>query len=227
MPLVPRIVASEWLARYAAAVSGDNIHAAVELLLPDGWLRDVLVFTWDIRALEGREKVASYLVNTMTKARITDVRLNETADLAPRIFLWPELQVIGVELAFTFECRHGHGQGYARLLPDAEGAFRAYTLLTELADLVGHEEFPTLRFRDDLAGDVKSKGPPTMRELQNAFAKWKDGVEKDPHVLIGKATLFRCCLRRCLADRSVTKLGQARLVSRLRRASSRWTFRLS
>ncbi|KAI0750787.1 dimethylaniline monooxygenase (N-oxide-forming) [Daedaleopsis nitida] len=185
MPFDPHVVAADWLALCASTLTNADVNATTRLLLPDGWLRDLLVFTWDFRSLEGHDKVAAYLANTLAKARITDVHLDDsTADLAPRLFIWPQLRVTGVELAFTFECHHGHGRGYARLLPDCDGAFKAYTLLAELADLAGHEELGTLRFRDDLAKSDNKAKPLHILKLSEDFAKWKHDVETKPYVLI-------------------------------------------
>ncbi|RPD67281.1 dimethylaniline monooxygenase (N-oxide-forming) [Lentinus tigrinus ALCF2SS1-7] len=184
MELDPHFLASQWLSRFTSALNGADANSFIDkLFLPDGWLRDVLVLSWDIRSLEGRKKIASYLEsNSFTTARIVDVCLDETVYLAPRIYNLPQLQAVGVEFAFTFECRHGHGRGYVRLLLDADGIYKAFTLLTELADLVGHEELSTLLFQDDRARDPKVAIP--TKELQSEFAKWKQEVETNPHVLI-------------------------------------------
>lgn len=184
MALDPYSMALDWLSRFTTALQGIDTTNVTNLLLHDGWLRDILVFTWDMRSLEGRKTIASYLeANTFTRARISDIRLNETADLAPRVYELPQLKAVVIEFAFTFECRHGHGRGHVRLLPDADGIYKAFTLLTELADLVGHEELSTLLFQDDRARDPNVAIP--TKELQSGFAKWKQDVETHPHVLIG------------------------------------------
>ncbi len=188
MALDPHLLASGWLSRFTAAMKGTDISSVTDLLLHDGWLRDVLVFSWDIRSLEGRETIASYLQSShFTEARVVDVRLNATTDLAPRIYNLPQLQAIGVEFAFTFDCRHGHARGYVRLLRDTDGVYKALTLLTELSDLVGHEEVNTLLFEDDLAGDPNVAIP--TKDLRSRPGNWRQQVESNPHVLIGTVFL--------------------------------------
>ncbi|KAI0719658.1 hypothetical protein C8T65DRAFT_736597 [Cerioporus squamosus] len=183
MALDPHFLASDWLSRFTAALKGTVISSITDLLLHDGWLRDVLVFSWDIRSLEGRETIASYLQsNSFTKADIVDVYLIERTDLAPRVYNWAQVQAVGIEFAFTFDCRHGHARGYVRLLRDTDGIYKALTLLTELSDLVGHEELSTMPFEDDLAGNPNVAIP--TKDLRSEFKNWQQEVESNPHVLI-------------------------------------------
>ncbi|KAI0353542.1 FAD/NAD-P-binding domain-containing protein [Trametes cingulata] len=177
MHLDPRLVAADWLARLASAITNSDPHEIGQTLLADGWLRDILVFTWDIRALEGREKVASYLTPTLASSRIADLKIDESPFLSPRTFPVPLRPAVGVEAAFTFECAHGHGRGNARLVPDEDGTYKAMTLMTELRDLSGHEEQRTLPLRDDITGIPG-------RDMQEDFANWVKEVETRPYVLI-------------------------------------------
>ncbi|RPD81236.1 dimethylaniline monooxygenase (N-oxide-forming) [Lentinus tigrinus ALCF2SS1-7] len=178
MALDHRKIASDWLSALTSAIGAEDLTSVGELFLPNGWLRDFLVFTWDIRSLEGRAKIASYLANSLPAAQITDIRLNEAANLAPRTAVVPSLQdTPAVELAFTFECRHGHGRAHARLLRDGEGSFKALSLLTELSDLRGYEEMGSLPFRDDVTGVPG-------RDMQKEWAEWVQEVETKPYVLI-------------------------------------------
>ncbi|KAI9001123.1 FAD/NAD-P-binding domain-containing protein [Trametes punicea] len=177
MPLNPQLIAKDWLTTFSVAIASNDSDAVAHLLLPDGWLRDILIFTWDIRSLEGREKVASYLSNTLGLAAISDVKLDESPFLAPREFPLPQKQTTGVEAAFTFKCAHGHGRANARLLRDENGDWKALTLMTELRDLLGHEELQTLSLRDDLTGIPG-------RDMREEFSDWVDEVETKPYVLI-------------------------------------------
>ncbi|PIL34644.1 hypothetical protein GSI_03423 [Ganoderma sinense ZZ0214-1] len=151
MAFNPVLVSSQWLSQCASALRNADAKAFGDLFLPGGWLRDILVFTWDIRALEGRKDVTAYLGDRLRDAQIEDVRLNDTPHLAPRAYTVPMSAQTGVEFAFTFECQHGHGRGYVRLAPDSDGAYRAFAVLAELADLRGHEELGTLPPADQSA----------------------------------------------------------------------------
>ncbi|KAI0353540.1 FAD/NAD-P-binding domain-containing protein [Trametes cingulata] len=177
MALNPRLVASTWLAALGHASQDGDVEAFTNLFLPHGWLRDLLVFTWDLRSLEGRDEVANYLRNSLFHAQLKDFKLDEHQYLTAEASFIPQIHAIDVELAFTFECRAGHGRGYARLLPDEDGAFRALTVMTMLSDLPGHEELSTLTLRDDVTGIPG-------RDMHKEFAEWVNEVETKPHVLI-------------------------------------------
>ncbi|KAI9001124.1 FAD/NAD-P-binding domain-containing protein [Trametes punicea] len=177
MTLDPHLVASSWLAELASTIQRGDVEAASELFLPNGWLRDLLVFTWDIRSLDGRGAVRSYLRQRLSNAQITEVKLEGTAHLSPQTSYVPQIRAIDVEFAFTFECHKGHGRGYCRLLPDHDGSFKAFSVMVMLSDLRGHEELRTLHLRDDLTGIPG-------RNMQEEFAAWVRSVETKPYVLI-------------------------------------------
>lgn len=179
MALNPRLIASTWLAALTTASQSGDGSAFAALFLPNGWLRDLLVFTWDIHTLEGRDKVAAHVANTLANAQIRDVKLDDTAHLAPEVSFLPQIHAVDVEFAITFECRTGHGRGHIRLLPDQDGTFRALTALLMLSDLRGYEEQNVLTFRDDTAAPG--------RDLQKDFTDCVHGVETNPHVLIGES----------------------------------------
>ena len=176
----PHIFSSQWLSQFSSALHDANAKALADLFLPNGWLRDILVFAWDLRALEGPEQIHTYLTSRMIDAQITDIRLNETPDLAPRAYNSAHMsEALGVEFAFTFECARGHGRGYVRLAPDADGVYRASTVLTELSDLRGHEELGILPLRDDITS-IPGK------DMQKDYADMVRTIEANPHVIIGE-----------------------------------------
>ena len=179
MSVDPNSVASEWLSALSTAFHTSSVDSVTGLFLPDGWLRDLLVFTWDVRALTGRDKIKGYLVQTLAPARIINLRLNNANHYAPRVVPVPQLQNAPcVELALLFECKHGLARAHARLLRDTDGEWRAFTLLTEVVDLPGHEELSTLPLRDDVTGQPG-------RDMQKEFKEYVEQVEANPHVLIG------------------------------------------
>ncbi|KAI0755488.1 dimethylaniline monooxygenase (N-oxide-forming) [Fomes fomentarius] len=166
MSLNPHTIASAWLSASASALGSADAGAFAALFLSDGWLRDLLVFTWDVRCLSGREKISAYLAPLLSNARITNVPSSPPATTSH-----------GVEFAFVFDCQHGRGHALVRLVPDADGQFRAFTLLTQLCGLPGQEELNVLPWRDDLTGIAE-------RDMQKDFQKWVESVESDPYAII-------------------------------------------
>ena len=173
----PLSTASSWLSTFSSALGLADLDKLSGLFLPNGWFRDLLVFTWDVRSMEGRDKIQSFLAPTLSKACIDNVKLEDGKYLVPHKSFLPLLQAEDIEFGFSFDCSRGRGEGYARLLPDRDHTYRALTVFMMLSDLRGHEEINTLVLRDDLTGIPG-------RDMQQEFAKYVTQVETDPYVLI-------------------------------------------
>ncbi|KZP29883.1 FAD/NAD(P)-binding domain-containing protein [Athelia psychrophila] len=135
-----KAIAERWLKDFSDAVVSGDPHALVsKTFLPNGWLRDVLIFTWDSRSLHGHDKITAYLQKTLPSARITKIVLDETPGLIPSFFPSPFGQ--GVELSFRFETPIAFGRGLARLVAEEPFAtMRALSVFVVMDDLKGHEE---------------------------------------------------------------------------------------
>lgn len=174
-----QLIASTWFTSFASALASSDVRAVTNCFLPEGWLRDLLVFSWDNRSLSGQERIASYLTDLLSSADITDLALDTNAGhFAPQGCYIPQLQASGVELTFKFDCSHGHGRGHVRLLPDERGSYKAFTVMTELDSIRGHEELGSLPSCDDDSG---CPGP----DAQDKYRRRVQEVETRPYVLIG------------------------------------------
>ncbi|KAF5388434.1 hypothetical protein D9615_000675 [Tricholomella constricta] len=130
-------IASEWLQTYGDSLQTANIESVLASFLPSGWLRDVLTFTWNNRALEGREKIASYLRDTLSAAKVSDVKLDSRKHLSPQ---QSSLDPEWISGGFTFTTVIAIGQGYFHLAKDEYGAWKAQIVFMTMKDLKGHEE---------------------------------------------------------------------------------------
>ncbi|KAJ3557181.1 hypothetical protein NM688_g1608 [Phlebia brevispora] len=169
----PRAVAESWLSSFASALSSGDAGSVAALFLPDGWLKDILTFTWDNRSLEGREKIITYLSGTLPATLISDVKIKEDEHFSP--VLVPLGPGDGVEFGFTFETPIAHGQGMARLLPDEQEVWKALIVSTVIVDLKGHEESPGRYNFEDSIQDI-CWGP--------SEEKRRARIETEPHVII-------------------------------------------
>jgi len=134
----PRI-ASDWLRSFAAYLESADSESIASCFLEDGWLRDVLTFTWDNRSLEGRDKISSYLRDTLSVAKISDIKLDNRLNLSPEFgHVTPSAE--GVSSGFTFTSAVAVGQGYFCLLRDGAGEWKALYVLMSVSDLKGFEE---------------------------------------------------------------------------------------
>ncbi|RPH46590.1 MAG: NAD(P)/FAD-dependent oxidoreductase [Burkholderiales bacterium] len=114
-----------WLAAFGTALARGDADAAAALFHDDGCWRDLTSFTGSIRTLDGRPAIAR-----MLRATLAHVRPGAwTLDGAP------SASGDTVEAWLRFETAVGRGRAVLRL----KGG-RAWTLMTMLAELIGHEE---------------------------------------------------------------------------------------
>ena len=173
-------IATVWLSDFDSAVTSADTDALVSIILPTGSLRDLLLFSWDVRTLHGVADIKEYLSDKLVTARITDVKLDESFHLAPSassIFGGPSFCV---EAAFTFEALYGHGRGYVRLLDNGNGNWHAFALFTSLSDLRGYEE---------------ATGPEPSSDPERPWLSWQEiqdrkkaEIERDPYVVISMSS---------------------------------------
>ncbi len=121
----PAAQVQQWLSSFEDALTRGDAAAASELFLEDGYWRDLVAFTWNLKTVEGRDGVRDMLEHTLETARPHGFATGE-----------PPAEAEGVTEAWIeFETATGRGHGLLRL---KDG--RAWTLLTALRELKGHEE---------------------------------------------------------------------------------------
>ncbi len=114
----------DWLAAFERALAAQDAEAAGALFAAESFWRDLVAFTWNITTVEGPAGVADLVAHTGAGA--SGFRTTEEPVEGDGI----------TEAWLAFETAVGRGSGHLRL--DAEG--RAFTLLTTLDELKGHEE---------------------------------------------------------------------------------------
>jgi len=128
-PPTPRQRAERWLADFDAALRARDIDAATDLFATQSFWRDLVSFTWNIRTAEGRDGIQDLLRHTLDTTDPTGWALSEDPTEADGV----------TECWITFETGVGRAKGHLRLT-DEDGETRAWTLLTSLRELKGHEE---------------------------------------------------------------------------------------
>lgn len=117
--------AGEWVGRFQEALSARDVEAASALFATESYWRDIVSFTWNITTVEGPAGVADLLRATLEHVDPAGFRLTEEpAEEGGVITAW-----------IAFETRVGRGSGLLRLVDG-----KAFTLLTTLDELKGHEE---------------------------------------------------------------------------------------
>ncbi|KAJ7088473.1 FAD/NAD-P-binding domain-containing protein [Mycena belliarum] len=166
-------IAAAWLQAFSDALAAGDVSGVVSCLTPDGWFRDILVFTWNNRTLRGRARIAEYLADTMQPAKISAVQLETNAHLTPE-FGHITHAAAGVSAGFTFETAVGHGRGYFSLVEDGNGEWRALKVFVMLWDIRGHEE----------AGPERGVYGGHTIAWQDVHRERREAIERSPHVII-------------------------------------------
>jgi putative flavoprotein involved in K+ transport len=114
-----------WLDDFNAALEAQDAAAAAELFATTSFWRDLVALTWNITTVEGPDGVRDMLEHTLTSAAPHGFHVTE-----------PPAEADGVTEAWlAFETTVGRGVGHLRI---RDGT--AFTLLTTLSELKGHEE---------------------------------------------------------------------------------------
>ncbi|HEX2073214.1 MAG TPA: NAD(P)/FAD-dependent oxidoreductase [Geodermatophilus sp.] len=121
--------ADAWLSGFEEALRDRDVARAAGMFAPTSFWRDLIAFSWNITTVEDPAGVTDLLTETLDR---TDPRFFAVEE--------PPEEADGVlTVWFTFETAVGRGRGIARLVDEA-GEDRAWTFLTTLHELKGHEE---------------------------------------------------------------------------------------
>ncbi|MBX6767668.1 MAG: NAD(P)/FAD-dependent oxidoreductase, partial [Actinomadura rubrobrunea] len=156
-----------WLADFEAALAARDTARAAAMFAPESYWRDLVAFTWNIKTVEGRDGVAHML----------DACLDHTDPSGFRITEEP-VEADGVAEAWlAFETATGRGVGHLRLTDEG-----AWTLLTTLNELKGHEE----PLRERRPKGVQHGVVPSRRTWaqERALETARLGVEEQPYVVV-------------------------------------------
>ena len=121
--------AEAWFAAFEDALKARDVARAASMFATTSFWRDLIAFTWNLKTVENPDGVADLLQNTLDTTDPSGFRLTEPADEADGV----------VTAWFEFETGVGRGTGLLRLVEE-DGADKAWTFLTTLHELKGHEE---------------------------------------------------------------------------------------
>ncbi|MDA0174743.1 NAD(P)/FAD-dependent oxidoreductase [Solirubrobacter taibaiensis] len=115
----------QWLSQFDSALSSGDSAGAAALFHEESFWRDLVAFTWNLKTVEGPAEIEPMLDAQLEHVRPSGWTTTEPPDTAD-----------GLTTAWiAFETAAGRGNGLLRL---RDG--KAWTLLTALYELKGHEE---------------------------------------------------------------------------------------
>ncbi|MFW3168510.1 flavin-containing monooxygenase [Geodermatophilus sp. CPCC 206100] len=114
-----------WLAEFQAALTDRDVDRAAGLFAPTSFWRDLVSFSWNITTVEAPDGVRDLLTATLDSTDPTGFRTTEEPTEADGV----------ITAWLAFETAVGRGRGLLRLVDG-----KAFTLLTSLSELAGHEE---------------------------------------------------------------------------------------
>jgi hypothetical protein len=195
-------IAQRWLASFEHALTARDDVLLKSLFRPDSHWRDVLACTWRIRTVSGIEPVVRELKSVAARGFRLD-----GARTAPRHATRAGERC--VEAIFRFETPQAFGTGVLRLKGE-----QAWTLLTAMDELKGHEEEVGER-RPKGWSYSRDFGGPNWLDLRKKKARFEDA---EPAVLVVGGGQAGLSIAARLAQRRIDTL----IVDRWPRVGDNW-----
>jgi cation diffusion facilitator CzcD-associated flavoprotein CzcO len=158
-------------------LSTQTDQAVDALWLADGWWRDFLALTWDIRTFHGRAEIKKALSEHLETAELGGFTLTpgKEPELVTNDDATPWIQAF-----LDFETAASRGRAVVRLVEDGNGEWRAWTFLTAMQELNGYEE-RVGHHRPRGTVHQPTVGRVTWREERDREREFVDG---DPQALV-------------------------------------------
>lgn len=207
-------IVAAWLDRLNAALETRDAARLGALFRPDGHWRDIVGLTWRIATVSGREDVAGALLPAAASSAAR--RFAVDPDRCPPRAV-ERAGEEAIEAILRFETAVGEGAGLVRIKradAAAGDTSQAWTLLTALRSLTGHDEETVRQRREDPPFERDFRGPNWLDRRREAVRY----ADRDPAVLVvggGHAGLT--------AAASLKALGvEALVVDRMERVGDNW-----
>lgn len=172
-------IVENWLGQFERALGQGNNSALKNLFHPESHWRDILALTWKYTTIDGRDAVVAGLETHAGRAKPSGICIDPRRAAPFRV---KRAGTQAIEAIFKFETAEGRGSGIIRLIPDEHdgGTLKAWTLLTTLDELKGHEEQLGLARPRGKSYSRDFRGPNWL-DLRKASLAYDD---RDPVVLV-------------------------------------------
>lgn len=182
----PKEVVTRWLVSLNEKIkSGLEEPDLSSVFLEDAFWRDLLCLSWDFRTLHGHSQITNYMKSFTATSRTLSFSLDTSTEhkepaLTPLDF---DGSVNCLQAWLDIETDLGKGKGIVQLAPDFsdQQTCKAFTLLTTLQELKGHEESIQGR-RPTGVRDAQDQGSANWKDIRIAEQNFEEG--RQPAVLI-------------------------------------------
>ncbi|PFG51297.1 putative flavoprotein involved in K+ transport [Marinobacter sp. LV10R520-4] len=159
--------ARQWLDNFEETLNSDNPAQAADMFEDNGFWRDLVTMTWNIKTMEGRDAIRDMLSATAKQARPANWQISEEATEQDGV----------IDAWVSFETVDAIGKGHLRL---RDG--KAWTLLTTMQELKEYPEKRKFR-RPKGAEHGASKSRKTWLETQQDEQQ-ELGYSRQPYCVI-------------------------------------------
>src|SRR5918997_6064829 len=131
-----KATATTWLRDFEAALASGDAARVAALFAQECHWRDILALTWNLRTTSGAASIAERMAPTLARMAPRGLRLAAGRTPPRRV---KRAGTDAIEAIFAFETAVGPCNGVVRLVPEG-GEPRAWTLMTALDEIRGHED---------------------------------------------------------------------------------------
>jgi cation diffusion facilitator CzcD-associated flavoprotein CzcO len=135
----PKEITQEWITRLENVLKAGKVSALTDVIHPEGWWRDHLALSWDLRTLRGLDTITAFLTSKLDKLEFKDLTLQESGQFVPCKTV-PVEGLEWIESMFSFKTAIGSGNGVFRLVQTENGVWKAHMIYTVLQELDGVQE---------------------------------------------------------------------------------------
>lgn len=158
---------TNWLQKFDQVLRSKDIEQAVACFETQGYWRDLVSFTWNIKTLEGQDEIKKMLSHTLQTTEPYDWQLDGEATENDGV----------IEAWITFSTKVAKGYGHLRLRNG-----KAWTLLTTMVEL---KDFPEKRKKLRPKGAEHGINPNRLTWLEKRQLEEKNlGYSEQPYCLV-------------------------------------------
>ena len=161
----------KWFQLFKTFCESADVGDLMNVIVEGAYWRDILALTWSFRTFEGIPQIKQFLGDRLALAEVKNLKLKNPS--------YAELQrpfpdLAWIQVLFEFETNIGLCSGVVRLVPQADGEWRAHSIFTAMDDLKGFpEKIGHLRESETIRGNWG-----TARAQERSYA------DRNPTVLI-------------------------------------------